>query len=245
MLSYKGTRYHGWQIQPNALTIQEVLTNDISTILGEKISLTGCGRTDAGVHARQYFAHFDTNRDNLEKDPHLIFKLNGKLPEDISIHKIYRVGNEDHARYSALSRTYEYHISRIKDPFLKEFSHYIYGELDFKSMNSASKLLLGTSDFTSFSRVDNESNSSICNVQHAIWDVKPERMIFTITADRFLRNMVRAIVGTLLEVGFGKISVQDFKNIIQEKDRSEAGTSAPAKGLFLTEIIYPPEIVLK
>lgn len=244
-LSYKGTRYHGWQIQANSKTIQGVLNQDLSLILNEKIEVTGAGRTDTGVHARIFYAHFDSSKNGLNKDKNLIFKINGKLTEDIAVQEILKVMPDAHARFDAISRTYEYHIARQKDPFMTEYAHYIYGDLDFESIHKATALLTDINDFTSFSKVDTDVKTNICKVARAVWNIYPEKMIFTITADRFLRDMVRAIVGTLLDVGFGKINLEEFCRIIEKKDRSAAGTSVPAKGLFLADIQYPPEIFLK
>lgn len=219
------------------------MQENFSLVLGEKISLTGCGRTDTGVHAREYHAHFDSIADNLD-DHKLVFKLNSKLPQDIAIDSMKRVKPDAHARYSALSRTYEYHISRRKDPFNLLYSHFIYGDLDIESMQAAAGLLLHVSDFTSFSKVDTDVKTNICRVTHARWEESPGKLVFNITADRFLRNMVRAIAGTMIELGFQKISLEDFKTIIERKDRSAAGKSAPAKGLFLTQVKYPEEIYI-
>ncbi len=241
-LSFKGTHYHGWQVQPNSATVQGVLNRDLSTILGENIEITGAGRTDSGVHAKVFYAHFDSLNNNLHKDINLIFRINGKLPKDIAIHEILKVKDDAHARYHAISRTYEYHITRIKNPFLTDFTHYIYGELDFGAMKTATALLLNVSDFTSFSKVDTDVKTNICKVSRADWEIDKEKIVFTITADRFLRDMVRAIVGTMLDIGFGRITPEDMTAIIDKKDRSAAGASVPAKGLFLTDIQYPADI---
>lgn len=241
-LSFKGTHYHGWQVQPNSATVQGVLNRDLSTILGENIEVTGAGRTDSGVHAKVFYAHFDSLNNNLHKDINLIFRINGKLPKDIAIHEILKVKDDAHARYHAISRTYEYHITRIKNPFLTDFTHYIYGELDFGAMKTATALLLNVSDFTSFSKVDTDVKTNICKVSRADWEIDKEKIVFTITADRFLRDMVRAIVGTMLDIGFGRITPEDMTAIIDKKDRSAAGASVPAKGLFLTDIQYPADI---
>lgn len=243
-LCYKGTKFHGWQIQPNSSTVQEIVNTDISLILNEKIEVTGAGRTDTGVHARIFYAHFDSDADDLHKNMNLVFKLNGILPKDIAVQEILKVRPDAHTRFDAISRTYEYHIIRIKDPFQTDLAHYIYGDLDFKSMNQAAALLHDVSDFTSFSKVDTDVKTNICKVTRANWIIEPEKMIFTITSDRFLRDMVRSIVGTLLDVGFGRITVSDFRTIIEKKNRSLAGDSVPAKGLFLTNIEYPHDIFI-
>ena len=241
--SFNGTDYHGWQIQPNAITVQQVMNEDLSILLGENINVSGCGRTDTGVHAREFYAHFESKATGLD-DPAFAIKLNSKLPKDIAIDSVRKVHPDAHARFSAISRTYEYHINRQKDPFSDVFSHYLYGGLDLKNMQKAADLLRDVEDFTSFSKVDTDAKTNICNVRKAVWKEVPGKLIFTITADRFLRNMVRAIVGTLLEIGFGKLTVEEFKAIIEKKDRSSAGTSAPAKGLFLTQVVYPEEIFI-
>jgi len=243
-LSYKGTHYHGWQIQPNSKTVQEIMNKDLSMLLNEEIEVTGAGRTDTGVHAAKFFAHFDSLKSDLNKNEKLLFRINNKLPKDIAVHEIIKVKPDAHARFSALSRTYEYHIAHKKDPFHLEFSHYIYGDLDFESMNRATALLTEVSDFTSFSKVDTDVKTNICKVIFAAWQIDNEKMIFTITADRFIRDMVRAIVGTMLDIGFGRTTLEEFKKIIELKDRSGAGNSAPAKGLFLTDIQYPEEIFI-
>jgi tRNA pseudouridine38-40 synthase len=240
-LSFKGTNYHGWQIQPNANTIQQILNEDLSLLLGEDIMVTGCGRTDAGVHARVFYAHFDGSGEAME-DPDFLFRINGKLPGDIAIHKVLPVMKDAHARFDALSRTYEYHISRMKDVFNSEFSHYLYGELDHSSMQQAGEMLKETTDFTSFSKVDTDTKTNDCRVQMARWDISRGRLIFTIQADRFLRNMVRAIVGTMLDIGFRRINLNDFREIIESRNRSDAGPSVPARGLFLTDVQYPADI---
>jgi tRNA pseudouridine38-40 synthase len=243
-LSFKGTNYHGWQIQPNASTIQQVLNEDLSLLLGEKIKVTGCGRTDAGVHARVFYAHFDcSSGEPLE--PGFPFRINGKLPGDIAIHQVKPVIHDAHARFDAISRSYEYHISLIKDVFNSECSHYIYGELDYSSMQQAGEVLKDYTDFTSFSRVDTDTKTNLCRIREARWDIYPDQLVFTIQADRFLRNMVRSIVGTMLDIGFGRIGLNDFRKIIENRNRSDAGTSAPARGLFLTDVQYPPETFIQ
>ena len=241
-LSFKGTHYHGWQVQANATTVQGTLNRDLSIILGEKIEVTGAGRTDTGVHAKVFYAHFDSEKDNLQQDTNLVFRINGKLPKDIAVHEILEVKDDAHARYDAISRTYEYHITRVKNPFLTDLAHYIYGELDFEAMKSATTLLLSVSDFTSFSKVDTDVKTNICTINRAEWDIDKEKILFTITADRFLRDMVRAIVGTMLDIGFGRLQPENLLKIIDKKDRSAAGASVPAKGLFLVDVQYPAEI---
>ena len=241
-ISFRGTHYHGWQIQPNAATIQEIINRDLSLLLGEEIKVTGCGRTDTGVHARVFYAHFDAERDSLSEEKDLIFRINGKLPPDIAVHDLLPVRPDAHARYDAISRTYRYHILRHKEVFQREFAHYVYGDLDMEAMQQGTDMLKKYKDFTSFSKVDTDVKTNDCRIYEARWDSQAHSLDFTITADRFLRNMVRSIVGTLLDVGFKKTSLEELRRIIESRDRSEAGTSAPAKGLFLHDVQYPPEI---
>jgi len=235
-LSYNGKNYHGWQIQPDAISVQEKINNALSTVYQKDIQIVGAGRTDTGVHASQMFAHFDIDKlvdDNLE------FKLNSILPNDIFIKAIFLVDDEKHARFDALSRSYEYKIWLGRNPFLLDFSWQIHSQKpNFTLMNEAAKLLLDHEDFESFSKVKTNVHTFNCNVTEAFWVQKDNQLTFHISANRFLRNMVRAIVGTLLDVGLDKISISDFKNIIESKNRSNAGLSVPAKGLFLTQIKY-------
>jgi len=238
-LSYNGTRYHGWQIQPNALTVQETLNNALSTILQEEIETVGAGRTDTGVHASFFTAHFESLNNKLDKDEKWVYKLNGILPDDIVINKITGVSPDAHARFDALSRTYKYYINKKKDPFNREFSYLLYGQLDINKMNKVSLLLYDYIDFTSFSKLHTDVKTNNCRVSLVKWEQTGNQIIFTIKADRFLRNMVRAIVGTLLEVGRGKLGIDEFRKIIESKDRSQSAASAPAHGLFLTNIEYP------
>ncbi|MCJ7449060.1 MAG: tRNA pseudouridine(38-40) synthase TruA [Bacteroidales bacterium] len=241
-ISYRGTSYHGWQIQPNSVTVQKNLDKALSVILDEPISTIGAGRTDAGVHALVFCAHFDSIASDLSIRKNLIFKLNRFLPKDISVTTIKKVVPDANARYSAISRTYKYYISRVKDPFFDDSSWFLHGNINTGAMNDASGILLEHSDFTSFSRLHSDTRTNICRIFSAGWEETENRIVFTIKADRFLRNMVRAIVGTMLEVGTGKISLKEFEEIILVKDRCKAGKSAPAKGLFLVEIEYPEEI---
>ena len=241
-ISYKGTYYHGWQVQPNSVTVQKILDESLTLVLGEKIKTTGAGRTDTGVHAVVFCAHFDSSSIDLEKDKNLIFRLNSFLPSDISVSGIRKVLPDANARYSAISRTYKYLISRQKDPFSDDSSWYIHGNINFELMNKASLILLNHSDFTSFSRLHSGNKTNLCKIFHAQWEQAENRFIFTVKADRFLRNMVRAIVGTMISVGKGKMTLKEFEDAIKAKDRSRTGTSAPAKGLFLVDIEYPEEI---
>jgi tRNA pseudouridine38-40 synthase len=241
-ISFKGTSYHGWQVQPNSITVQKIIEEALTRILGEGISITGAGRTDAGVHALIFCAHFDSSNPELTAEKKLLFRLNRFLPYDISITEIKKVLPDSNARFSAVSRTYKYYISQIKDPFNDDLSWFIHGDLDIRSMNRASELMLNHSDFTSFSRLHSDNKTNQCKIFQAGWEQSDNRLIFTIKADRFLRNMVRAIVGTMVEVGRGKLNPEGFDRIILAKDRSAAAMSAPAKGLFLTAIEYPEEI---
>lgn len=235
-LSYKGTNYHGWQIQPDASSVQEEITKALATILQEKILLVGAGRTDAGVHASQMFAHVDTVK-KLTDD--YVHKLNAILPNDIVIKSIKEVSDETHARFDAVSRTYEYRILIGRDPFLLDTTWQLHQKnLQIEKMNEAANLLFEYEDFESFSKVKTDVNTFNCTIMKAVWTLEDKHLIFHIKANRFLRNMVRAIVGTLLEVGLGKKTIEDFRNIIESKKRSEAGLSVPAKGLFLTEVCY-------
>jgi len=235
-LSYKGTNYHGWQIQPDASSVQEEITKALATILQEKILLVGAGRTDAGVHASQMFAHVDTVK---KLSNNYVHKLNAILPNDIVIKSIKEVSDETHARFDAVSRTYEYRILLGRDPFLLETSWQLHQKnLQIEKMNEAANLLFKYEDFESFSKVKTDVNTFNCTIMKAVWTLEDKHLIFHIKANRFLRNMVRAVVGTLLEVGLGKKTVEDFRKIIESKKRSEAGLSVPAKGLFLTEVCY-------
>jgi tRNA pseudouridine38-40 synthase len=243
-ISYNGTSYHGWQIQPDSVTVQQVLEDALSVVLNEKIATTGAGRTDAGVHAMVFCAHFESISEDLSLVKNLIFRLNSYLPKDISVYSIRRVLPDANARFSAISRTYKYYISKIKDPFFDSSSWYLHGNIDITAMNEACTLLFKYSDFTSFSRLHSDTKTNICKIYQAWWEEADTRLVFTITADRFLRNMVRALVGTMIDIGFGKMNIIDFVEIIESKDRSRAGKSAPAKGLFLTGIEYPEEIYL-
>jgi tRNA pseudouridine38-40 synthase len=243
-LSYKGTSFHGWQIKPEAITVQKTLENALSLILNEEIFTTGAGRTDSGVHALVFCAHFDSNRCDLASDEKLIFKLNRLLPHDIAVKAVKKVQPDANARYSAVSRTYEYYVSRIKDPFTDGSSWFIHGNIDISGMNDACRILMKHSDFTSFSKLHSDTKTNICKIYSAEWTDKGPRLVFTIRADRFLRNMVRAIVGTMIDIGFGKVDMQTFEKIIIARDRCSAGKSAPAKGLFLTEIEYPVQVFI-
>ena len=239
-IAYKGKNYHGWQKQPDDITVQEVLEKAISVILQEELKLVGAGRTDAGVHAKQLFAHFDCQK-NLETAK-IVFKLNALLPKDISVQDIFHVADEAHARFDAIEREYEYIISFKKNPFYEDFSHLMHHQPNINLMNDAANELLNYTDFQCFSRSKTDVKTYHCTIKEAYWKLDGSRLIFRIKANRFLRNMVRAIVGTLLDVGLGKTSLEQFHKIIKDKDRSKAGTSAPAKGLFLMRVEYPKSI---
>ena len=238
-LAYDGTNYHGWQVQENAHTVQAELEEKIGLMLGVKTPVTGCGRTDTGVHAREFYAHFDSEKMPFEpKD--FVYKLNRFLPADIAIFDLFEVNPEMHTRFSAVSRTYKYYINTKKNPFNTKYSYYFNGELDVAAMNRAAKYIAEYDDFTSFSKLHTQTATNICKISEAAWEAFDDgRLIFTITADRFLRNMVRAVVGTLIEVGKKRITPEDVKSIIEAKNRSKAGFSVPANGLFLEKIKYP------
>lgn len=278
--SYDGTKYHGWQIQPNGISVQEVLQKALSTLLRQDIEVVGAGRTDAGVHAKMMVAHFTlgqqvneiasqqvnkttgqqdgkTTAQKLNKTTNqqvnqsafqqedsidceqLVYKLNKILPHDIGVQKVEVVSDDMHARFSATSRTYHYFVHLKKNPFLRAYSWQVYGDLDFCKMNEASKILLGTHDFTSFSKTNTDTKTNLCTITEAFWEeLEPGVWRFTISANRFLRNMVRAIVGTLVEVGRGKLTVEGLQRVIEEKDRCSAGESVPGNALFLVDVRY-------
>ncbi len=260
-LSYDGTRYHGWQIQPNADTVQQRLQDALSTLLQQPIEVVGAGRTDTGVHAKMMVAHFSLTSNpspvgeggcgeaaecspishgrGVGGEAALAYKLNRLLPPDIAVQEVRQVAEDMHARFSATSRTYHYFIHTYKDPFVQAYSWQIPFKLDFEKMNEAAQVLLEYKDFTSFSKVNTDVKTNLCDIKEAYWqEVAPDQWRFTITANRFLRNMVRAIVGTLVEVGRGRMSLEDVRRIIEAKDRCQAGESVPAKALFLVSIKY-------
>ena len=240
-LAYKGTNYHGWQIQTNGITIQEKLEKVLSMLLVTDIRVTGAGRTDAGVHASYMVAHFDI-LEPIKNCMTLTNSLNRVLPKDIVIIAITQVAYYVHSRFSAISRKYEYHISFEKNPFLYDFVHFERNELDINAMNEAAKILFLYSDFTSFSKLHSETKTNICNIKQSFWEMRDERLVYVIESNRFLRNMVRALVGTFLDVGKNKIEIQEFIMIIESQDRSKASTTAPAQGLYLTDIQYPEDL---
>ena len=242
-LSYNGTRYQGWQYQPNAISVQQKINEGLRKLLKAEINIMGAGRTDAGVHAEEMFAHFDVD-DEFEIET-ILFKLNSFLPDDIVIKNIVKVESKAHARFDAIKRSYEYRIFIGRNPFLLETTWQFYHRtLDVEKMNEAAKLLLEYTDFKCFSKSKTDVNTFDCDVVEAYWQLNNNVLTFYITADRFLRNMVRAIVGTLVDVGLGKKSVQDFRQIIESRNRSEAGFSVPAKGLFLTRVEYPENMLI-
>lgn len=235
--SYNGSAYFGYQIQPRQVSVQEELEKALSTILREPIKTTGAGRTDTGVHAKKMFAHFETEK---IPDDNLVYKLNSFLSENIAIKRIFLVPDDLHARFSATFRTYEYYISLEKDPFSKDSSWQYWRQkpLDVELMNEACKILFEYDDFTSFAKLHTDNKTNICKIYKAEWEQLGTQLKFTISADRFLRNMVRAIVGTMIEIGSGKIAPKDLRTIIEDQYRNSAGVSAPAQGLFLVDVGY-------
>ena len=256
--AYDGTAFHGSQRQPNGITVQETMEQALAMIFREEVPLTFAGRTDAGVHARDMYAHFDLPNSQYpiggtpSNSPigrpipnNLVFRLNGILPDSIAIFDLYPVTDDAHARFSAVRRTYEYHVVDHKDPFLCQQATRVRSGLDFPAMNEAAQLLIGKQDFASFCRTNTDVKTTICDLTRAEWcELGNGHAVFTIAADRFLRNMVRAVVGTLFEVGRGKMTKKQFAEVITKHNRSAAGDSAPAEGLFLTHIDYPEEIFL-
>ena len=240
--SYNGTRYCGWQRQPNGIAVQEELEKALSTILRTPIELTGAGRTDAGVHALNMVAHFDIADDTTVDSQRLINNLNSLLPYDIAVKNVERVTDEAHARFDALSRKYEYHIITHKNPFLKEQACRIHFPLNMELMNEAAKVLFKYEDFTSFSKLHTDVKTNNCTIMEAYWQQRGEELVFTIKANRFLRNMVRAIVGTLMEIGRERLTIEDFRQVIEAKNRCSAGHSVPACGLYFIEAEYPETI---
>jgi tRNA pseudouridine38-40 synthase len=241
-LSYDGTNYCGWQVQPNAITVQEKLNKALETILKHTVVTLGAGRTDTGVHARFFVAHFDSDHDNLHLNLKIVYQLNRLLPNDIAIQKITKVKPEAHARFDATARSYEYTIAKNKNPFLQRFSYQYDKPLNIDLLNECASVILQNEDFQSFCKYNSDNKTHICKVTESQWIEYSDKYIFYITANRFLRNMVRALVGTMLEVEKGKISINDFKSIFSKKDRIYAGQSAKAEGLALTNIIYPEDL---
>ena len=242
-LSYNGNTFNGWQTQPNGITVQEELEKALGILLLKGIGVTGCGRTDTGVHATDFYAHFDIDSVAMVVScEQLKYKLNLFLPVSIVIHEIFKVKTIVHARFSALSRTYRYQINTEKNPFSNGLSWFYHQPLNIDLMNRATTILMGYDDFSCFSKTRTQVKTNICTITKAVWEKDGSLLVFTITADRFLRNMVRAIVGTMLEVGREKISLDDFRKVIEGKNRSNAGFSVPPQGLFLSEVVYPENI---
>lgn len=236
-LSYDGTNYHGWQVQPNGSSVQAELQRALSTLLRQPIEIVGAGRTDAGVHARKMVAHFDV--EELLDLKQTAYRMNRILPRDIAVEKIEKVGDDMHARFSATSRTYHYYIHTHKDPFCRAYSCETHYDLDFDAMNEAARFLLTQDDFASFCKTGADVKTTICHVTHAQWhQTSPTTWYFEITANRFLRNMVRAVVGTLIDVGRHRIDLEDFKHIVENKTRTAAGESMPGHALFLEDVSY-------
>jgi tRNA pseudouridine38-40 synthase len=242
-ISYLGTNYHGWQVQENAHSVQAELNAALKTFFREEPETVGCGRTDTGVHAKEFFVHFDLSFviDDLS---YALYKLNKLLPNDIACQELFLVKQDAHARFSAISRSYEYNIILKKDPFLYNRTYFHYGELNVGQMNQACEILMRYDDFSSFSKSRTQVKTNICKIKEAYWVQKGDILIFNITADRFLRNMVRAIVGTMVDIGKGKNEIETMKTIIEGKNRSDAGVSVPAGGLYLTNVVYPEDIKL-
>ena len=236
-LGYRGAPFHGWQIQPNAVSVQEEIEKALSTVLRVPTSIVGAGRTDTGVNARTMYAHFDYDGMLPEKG-RLLVSLNRLVGRDISIHDIFKVADDAHARFDATERTYKYFVAFEKTPFFYLLSWHCPNGLDLDKMNEAAKLLLRTEDFTSFAKLHSDAKTNICKVTKAEWKLDGNMAVFTISADRFLRNMVRAIVGTLVDVGRGKMTLDQFQNVIDKKDRCSAGQSMPGEALFLWDISY-------
>ncbi len=237
-LAYDGSRFHGWQVQPNALSVQQVVDEALSTLLRQPVATTGSGRTDTGVHAAQQFAHFDVP---APLDPQQIcHRLNRLLPPDIAVRALHPVGEEAHARFDALARTYTYRVSLVKDPFRNAYSYHAPRRPDVERMNEAARTLLAFEDFTTFSKTKGDTPHYRCRLSEAGWQEVEDSLVFTIRANRFLRGMVRLVVGTLLEVGAGKRTVEDFAAALAAQDRRLAGGAAEAAGLFLTRVEYPP-----
>lgn len=240
-LGYNGKNFSGWQIQPNGITVQQCLEEALATLLRQPISVVGAGRTDAGVHARMMIAHFDWE-EPIADLPFLAEKLNRVLPKDIAVYRIVPVRPEAHARFDATSRTYKYYIGLHKDPFNYDMVYKMTGKPDFEAMNEACKVLFDFVDFTSFSKLHTDVKTNNCRIYQAGWEQEGDVWVFTVQADRFLRNMVRAIVGTLLEVGRGKLTIDGFRKVIEAKDRCKAGTSVPGHALYLVDVTYPEEL---
>jgi tRNA pseudouridine38-40 synthase len=247
-ISFDGTRYNGWQVQKNsAETVQQKINDGLSRLLGEKIEVYGCCRTDTGVHAKELFAHFDSTKESLhiKKEADWLYKFNKMIPTDISIDRIFQVKETANARYDATLRVYNYFIHPKRNPFLEGRSYHYYSELNLELMNRAAKLLMKHNDFSAFSKMNTQVKTNICKIKKAEWKRDKEgNLVFVISADRFLRGMVRMIVGTMLLLGKDKIGIEDFKEILESKDCRNAGALAPACGLYLVKVDYPKKIFL-
>ena len=240
-LAYDGTNYHGWQIQPNGISVQECLMKALSTFLRREIEVIGAGRTDAGVHASLMVAHFDS--DELLDTTSVTDKLNRLLPPDISIYRVCRVRPDTHARFDATARTYKYYVTTSKYPFNRQYRWRLYNQLNYERMNEAARILFEYNDFTSFSKLHTDVKTNICHITHAEWTQEDDATwVFTIRADRFLRNMVRSLVGTLVDVGRGRYTPQQFREIVESRDLSRSSGGAPAQGLFLSDVVYPADV---
>ena len=242
-IAYHGANYNGWQSQQNAVGVQAIVENAMTKMFRTEVHITGSGRTDTGVHCEQQFFHVDLD-DKFDKE-NIIVRLNSFLPRDIAIHSIRQVKDDASARYDAIERTYRYQITRVKNPFLQGLSWYYFKDVEIENMNRAGAFMLGEHDFKCFSKVKTDVNHFVCDIRKAEWTERGEGLIFTISANRFLRGMVRAIVGTLLDVGTGKITHKEFVSIIQSKDRKQAGSNVPALGLYLEKVKYPARIFIK
>ena len=237
-LSYKGTSYCGWQRQPNARSVEQTIEEALSTLLREEIDVVGAGRTDTGVHAAFYVAHFDTSKP-IANPEDFVYHLNSLLPEDVAFKRIYPVANDAHARFDATEREYRYYIQTHKDPFTKQTTWQLTTPLNIEAMNEAAQTLLATQDFTTFAKLGSNNTNNICHIYRAEWvEIECGMVVFIFRANRFLRNMVRAVVGTLVDVGRGKITPSEFAEIVASRDLSRSSSSAPASGLFLTDVKY-------
>lgn len=242
-LAYLGTHFHGWQIQPNGYSVQEHVNKQLSLLLRKDINVTAAGRTDTGVHAKEMFAHFDWD-ERLEDTSTLVQNLNKLLAPDVVINDMFEVKPYIHARFDAIERSYEYRINRQRSPFNHNLAANIFYPLNLEAMQGAATLLIGKRDFSSFSKSRTQTKTNICDIRQAYWEDSEAEWVFYISADRFLRNMVRAIVGSLLEVGKGRMSLEDFEKMIEAQDRKQAGQSVPAQGLYLIRVVYPEDIFI-
>ena len=244
-IAYNGASYNGWQTQPGLPTVQQTLETTLGILLRQPIAVVGCGRTDTGVHASDFYAHFDVKEDGekcVMDSTSLVFKLNNMLPPDIAVYDLYEVAPNAHARFDAVARTYQYHVSDRRLPFRQGQYCRIWFRPDLDRMNEAARVLMEYDDFTSFAKLHTQVKTNICHLSEAHWDTVGDEWVFTIRSNRFLRNMVRSVTGTLLDVGRGKLSIDGLRAIIEKKDRCAAGVSMPACGLFLTKVEYPLEL---